>query len=59
MKESLGITAFTEFKDSVAHGFKVMGDKLKEVQETETYVEPNSVSITIQKWTLVKLWFSL
>ena len=36
IKKQLGITAFTEFKQSVAHGFKVMGDKLKEVQESDT-----------------------
>ena len=36
IKKALGITPFTEFKQSVAHGFKVVGNKLKEVQETET-----------------------
>ena len=36
IKKQLGITAFSEFKQSMAHGFKVVGDKLKEVQETDT-----------------------
>ena len=36
IKKELGITAFTEFKQSMAQGWKVMGDKWKEMQETET-----------------------
>ena len=36
VKEELGITRYVEFKQSMAHGLKVVGDKLKEVQETET-----------------------
>ena len=36
VKKALGITPFVEFKQSVAHGMKVVGDKWKEVQETET-----------------------
>ena len=36
VKDALGITAFTEFKQSIAHSWKVVGDKFKEVQETET-----------------------
>lgn len=36
IKKELGITAFSEFKQSMAQGWKVMGDKWKEVQETET-----------------------
>ena len=36
MKAELGITPFVEFKQSMAHGMKVMGDKWKEVQDTET-----------------------
>lgn len=38
IKKELGITPFTEFKQSVAQGWRVVGDKWKEVQETETYV---------------------
>lgn len=37
VKKELGITPFTEFKQSVSHGFKVMGDKWREVQDSETY----------------------
>jgi len=36
VKHELGITPFVEFKQSMAHGWKVMGDKWKEMQETET-----------------------
>lgn len=36
VKKQLGITPFTEFKQSVANSFKVVGNKWKEVQETET-----------------------
>lgn len=36
VKEALGITAFTEFKESISNSFKVVGDKIKEVQDTET-----------------------
>ena len=36
VKKDLGITPFVEFKKSMAHGWKVMGDKWKDVQETET-----------------------
>ena len=36
IKKELGITAFTEFKQSMAQGWKVVGNKWKEVQETET-----------------------
>ena len=36
VKRQLGITAFTEFKQSMAHGLKVVEQKLKGVQETET-----------------------
>ena len=36
IKKQLGITPFTEFKQSMAHGWKVVGNKWKEVQETET-----------------------
>ena len=35
VKKELGITPFTEFKDSVATGMKVIGSKLKEIQESE------------------------
>ena len=38
IKKQLGITAFTEFKQSMAYGLKVVGDKFKGVQETETLV---------------------
>lgn len=36
IKKELGITAFTEFKQSLSDGWKVMGNKWKDVQETET-----------------------
>ena len=36
IKKQLGITAFTEFKQSVAHGFKVVEQKFKDVQDSET-----------------------
>lgn len=36
VKKQLGITPYTEFKQSMAHGWKVMGDKWKEVKETPT-----------------------
>ena len=36
IKRQLGITAFTEFKQSMAHSFKVVEKKFKEVQESET-----------------------
>ncbi len=36
VKEALGITAFTEFRQSISNGLKVVGDKIKEVQDTET-----------------------
>ena len=36
VKKELGITALTELKDGVLHGWKVMGNKWKELQETET-----------------------
>ena len=36
VKKALGITPFTEFKQSMAQSWKVVGDKWKEVQETET-----------------------
>lgn len=36
IKKELGITAFSEFKQSVANSFKVVGTKFKEVQETDT-----------------------
>lgn len=38
VKHELGITPFVEFKQSMAHGWKVVGDKWKEMQETETWV---------------------
>ncbi len=38
VKEALGITAFTEFRQSISNGLKVVGDKIKEVQDTETWV---------------------
>ena len=38
VKEQLGITAYTEFKDSLSHGWKVLGDKWGEVKESERYV---------------------
>ena len=38
VKHELGITPFTEFKQSVADGWKVVGNKWKEVKETETWV---------------------
>ena len=36
IKKQLGITAFTEFKQSMAHGLKVVEQKFKDVQESET-----------------------
>ena len=36
VKKELGITPFTEFRQSVSEGFKVVGTKWKEVQDTET-----------------------
>lgn len=41
VKKELGITPFTEFKDSVATGMKVIGSKLKEIQESEPYRKTN------------------
>lgn len=41
VKKELGITPFTEFKDSVATGVKVIGNKLKEIQESEPYRKTN------------------
>lgn len=35
LKTEMGVTAYTEFKDSLAYGWKVMGDKWKELQESE------------------------
>lgn len=35
VKKELGITPFTEFKDSVATGMKVIGNKWKEIQESQ------------------------
>lgn len=37
IKKQLGITAFTEFKQSMAHGLKVVEQKFKDMQESETY----------------------
>ena len=36
VKRKLGITPYVEFKQSMSQGWKVVGDKWKEVQETET-----------------------
>lgn len=36
VKKELGITPFSEFRQSVSEGFKVVGTKWKEVQDTET-----------------------
>ncbi len=36
VKKQLGITPYTEFKQSMSQGWKVMGDKWKEVQDTNT-----------------------
>lgn len=36
IKKQLGITAFTEFKQSMAHGLKVVEKKFKDMQESET-----------------------
>ena len=35
VKKELGITPFTEFRDSVATGMKVIGNKFKGIQESE------------------------
>ena len=35
VKSEMGVTAYTEFKESLAYGWKVMGDKWKELQESE------------------------
>ena len=39
IKKQLGITAFTEFKQSMAHGLKVVEQKFKDVQESETWAK--------------------
>ena len=36
VKTQLGITPYTEFKQSVSHGWEVLGTKWKGMQETET-----------------------
>ena len=36
IRKQLGITAFTEFKQSMAHGLKVVEKKFKDMQESET-----------------------
>ena len=36
VKKELGITALTELKEGVMHGWKVVGNKWRELQETET-----------------------
>jgi len=35
VKKELGITPFTEFKESISTGMKVIGNKWKEIQESE------------------------
>lgn len=35
VKAEMGVTAYTEFKESLAYGWKVVGDKWKELQESE------------------------
>jgi glutamine synthetase adenylyltransferase len=47
VKEQLGITAYTEFKDSLSHGWKVLGDKWGEVKESERYKKADS---TVTGW---------
>lgn len=47
VKEQLGITPFTEFKEGIAHGWKVVGDKWKEIQETPTF---RKIDSTLSGW---------
>lgn len=51
VKEALGITAFTEFKESISNSFKVVGDKIKEVQDTETWVYVCCVTAVSKVWS--------
>lgn len=41
VKKELGITPFTEFRDSVTTGMKVIGNKFKGIQESEPYRKTN------------------
>ncbi|XP_065898262.1 tumor protein D54-like [Dysidea avara] len=41
VKKELGITPFTEFKESIATGMRVIGNKWKEIQETGAYRKTN------------------
>ena len=36
VKKELGITALTELKEGMMHGWKVVGNKWRELQETDT-----------------------
>jgi methanogenic corrinoid protein MtbC1 len=56
VKKELGITPFTEFKQSMAQGWRVVGDKWKEVQETETYemcMECECADVKSEVWNVL------
>ena len=44
VKRALGITPFVEFKQSITHGWEVIGSKFKGIQESEKLVGTTSLS---------------